>query len=106
MAIAARFSAPAKSHFNAVKASDATLTFLRREFTQRRTFVHRDVVGLLAFELVLRIFRCRVDRVSFELDLRTNDANDFSRDASCFGVPTHTIADSEPVFLHVPILPA
>jgi len=67
--------------------------------SQRRAFVHRDVIGLIAFDFILRIIRAGVVRMSLVIYISCMHLNDLAADASCFGVPGHVVADFE-LFRH------
>ena len=59
--------------------------------------MHRDVIGLIALDLVLRIILARMNRVAFERDPGRNDSGDPTADSAGFRVPAHVIADFEPI---------
>jgi hypothetical protein len=60
---------------------------------QRRAFVHRDVVGLVALEFVRRIILARMVRVPLVLNILCVHPDDGSADVPGLRVPGHVIAD-------------
>src|SRR5271157_1309910 len=71
-------------------------------FSQRRAFVHRDVVGLIALDFILRIIRSGVVYVSLVINICCMHRNDLAADAPGFRVPGHVIADFELSWHHGP----
>jgi len=69
------------------------------KFSQRRAFVHRDVVRLVARDLILRLFFAGVVGVAFVVDIFGVHLDDSPADMARLGVPGHVIADPEG-FLH------
>src|SRR5215211_4074417 len=55
---------------------------------QRRTLVHRDMVGLVALDVVLRLILARVVSVAFVFDVLGVHLDDFPTDVSSLRVPT------------------
>ena len=67
----------------------------RAESMQGSTFVHRQMVGLLALDQVLRFLGRGSDRVAIELDMRRNLlANDTSA-STCLRIPMHSLSNLE-----------
>jgi len=62
---------------------------------QRRTLVRRDVIGLVAPDLVLRISLGGVVRVSLVVEIAGVHADDRAADTAGFRVPGDVIADFE-----------
>src|SRR5215470_6781345 len=62
---------------------------------QRRTLVHRDVVGLVALDFVLRVILAGVMRVPFVIDISGMHFDNLAADAAGLRVPGHMIADLE-----------
>lgn len=60
-----------------------------------RRLVQGDVVRLIALDLVLGIFRARVVRIPFVVDVLDMHFEDCSANATSFRVPGHMIANSE-----------
>src|SRR5690606_29439416 len=58
-----------------------------RDGAQRRALVHGDVIGLVAFDLVLGIVRGAVAGVALPLEVVLVDFPDGAADAAGFGVP-------------------
>lgn len=65
------------------------------ELRQSRTFVHRDMVSLIAFDLILWFVVASVNRVSLEFDRGCDHANDPTVHAASLRIPTHVIARAE-----------
>jgi len=63
--------------------------------TSNRLFVHRNMVGLIAFDFVLRIVHGGVMRVSLVIDVSCMYLDDLARDVPGLGVPGYVIADFE-----------
>ena len=59
------------------------------------TFVHRDVVRLVALDFILRIILARVVRISFVIEIFGMNLDDLAADMPGFRVPGHVIADFE-----------
>jgi hypothetical protein len=53
--------------------------------------VHRNVIGLITFDLVLRFIVAGMNGVTFELDLGCDHFNDPAADATGFRIPTYEI---------------
>ena len=64
-------------------------------FLQRRTFVHRDVVGLVALDFILRLFLARVVCLAFVINIFRVHRDDLASDVASFRIPFHVIADLE-----------
>jgi hypothetical protein len=62
---------------------------------QCRFFMHRDVVSLVAFVLILWLIQACVARVSFVLKVFGMNFNNLATDMPGFRVPGHVIADFE-----------
>src|SRR5579883_3329723 len=62
---------------------------------QRRAFVHRDVVGLVALDLILRIIVAGVTRMAFVVNIPGVHLDGPAADIAGFRVPDHVIADLE-----------
>jgi hypothetical protein len=62
--------------------------------------MHRDVIGLIAFDLVLRIILARMNRVAFERDPGSNDSGDPAADSAGFRIPAHVISPLEALLSH------
>src|ERR1700737_5017902 len=62
------------------------------QLPERRPLMHRDVIGLIAFDLVLRFILTRMSRVAFERDAGSNDSADPAADSASFRVPAHVIS--------------
>jgi hypothetical protein len=70
-------------------------TLSSMHLSQRRTFVHRDVIGLIALDFILRIIRAGVMSVSLVIGVSCMDLDDPAADMTGFGVPRHVIANLE-----------
>ena len=64
----------------------------RRNLGERRAFVHRYVIRLVALNFVLRITLACVNFLAFELDLGGNHPYDRAADVTCLRIPTDLIA--------------
>jgi hypothetical protein len=64
-------------------------------FSQRRAFVHRDVVGLVALDFILWILRAGVMRVSLVVGIFCMNLDDLAAYMAGFRVPRHVIANFE-----------
>jgi hypothetical protein len=62
--------------------------------------MHRDVIGLIAFDLVLRIILARMNCVAFERDPGSNDSGDPAADSAGFRIPAHVISPLEALLSH------
>src|ERR1700732_1138898 len=62
-----------------------------------RAFVERDVLGLVALDLVLRRFSARMVRVAFDVKIASMYANNYPVDAAGLRIPAHMIANLEVV---------
>ena len=60
---------------------------------QRRTFMHRDVVGLVALDFILRIIGTRVMCISLVFDIFRVNLDDLAADVTGLRVSGHAIAD-------------
>lgn len=65
----------------------------RVEPCQRCTLVHGDVIGLVAFDFVLRIILAAMARVAFPREIVPVDLADQAADLSGFQVPLHVLGD-------------
>lgn len=63
-----------------------------------------DVVGLVAFDLVLRMVGVGAVCVAFVVKIRGVDLDDMSRHKACFRVPSNVVAYIESLFRHNTIL--
>ena len=54
-----------------------------------------SVIGLAAFDLVLRRFRAGMVGIAVDIEMARMDANDRAADAPGFRIPTHVVADPE-----------
>ena len=59
---------------------------------QRVAFVGRDMIGLVAFDFVLRVFCRGVMRVPFVIEVFGVNGDDGSADSAGFGIPADVIA--------------
>lgn len=66
------------------------------QLRQRRAFMQRDVVGLVTFDLILRIIWAGVMRIAFIRNVSGMDFDDDSADPAGFRIPAHVIANFEP----------
>lgn len=57
--------------------------------------MHRDMVGLVAFDFILRFIRVGVMCVPFVVDVLHMDLDDPATDTSGLGIPAHVVADFE-----------
>ena len=64
------------------------------------TFVQSDVIGLVAFDLVLRIILARVVDIAFVVHVARMHPHDMAADPAGFGIPTYVIADFEDLCHH------
>jgi hypothetical protein len=71
-----------------------------REPPKRRSLVHRDMIGLIALDLVLRIILARVNRVTLKCDCGCDDSGDAAADTPGFRVPAHVISALETRLYH------
>ena len=71
-----------------------------REFPQRRALVHRNVIGLITLDLVLRFILAGMNRVSLELDSGCDHSRDPAADAAGFRIPAHMAALAESPLRH------
>jgi hypothetical protein len=62
---------------------------------QRAALVGRDVIGLVAFDLVLRIILRAVMDVTLVVEVAGVNGDNGPRDAAGLGIPTDVIADLE-----------
>src|SRR5438477_11644645 len=60
-----------------------------------RTLVERDMISLVALDLILRNVRARVMSITFVLDVAPMYTDNRAADASGLGIPAHTIANLE-----------
>jgi hypothetical protein len=60
----------------------------------------RDVIGLVALDLVLRIVLAGMNRVAFERDPVRDDSGDPAADSAGFRIPTHVISPFEALLSH------
>ena len=64
-------------------------------FSQRATFVHRDVVSLIALDFILRVGTARVVRISLVINVFSVHPYDLAGDVASLRVPGYVIADIE-----------
>ena len=57
--------------------------------------MQRDMIGLVALDCVLRLFRARMVHVAFAGHILPMHPHDASADATSLGIPAHVIADLE-----------
>jgi hypothetical protein len=57
--------------------------------------VHGDVLGRVAFDLVLGIILARVMRISFVVDVFRVNLDDLAADSTSFGIPANVVAHFE-----------
>jgi hypothetical protein len=57
--------------------------------------VKGDMFGLVAFNLILWLFRARMMCVAVNIKITPTDANDLTADVPGLGIPTHMVADFE-----------
>ena len=62
---------------------------------QRRAFVHRDVVALIALNFILRVILACMMRIALVSKVRCVRLNNLSRDVPSLRVPSNVIADFE-----------
>jgi hypothetical protein len=62
---------------------------------QGSTLVQSDMVGFVAFDLVLRIILARVMDIALVVHIHRVDPHDETTNPTSFGIPTHVIADPE-----------
>jgi hypothetical protein len=62
---------------------------------QDRTFMHGDVIGLVAFDLVLRIILARMMDVTLVAHVARMYSHDPTADSASLRVPTYVITDFE-----------
>src|SRR5580692_2766403 len=62
---------------------------------QCAALVGRDMIALVAFDLILRIVRRGVMHITLIVEVAGVDGNDRSRNMTGLGVPSHMIADLE-----------
>ena len=70
------------------------------QLPERRPLVHRDVIGRIALDLILRIIPAGMNGVTFEPDPGRDDSGDPAADPPGFGVPAHVISPSEAFLSH------
>lgn len=64
-------------------------------FRESRSFVHRNMVGLVALNLVLRLIGTGVVGVSFVVHVFAMHLDDSAADVASLGIPRHMVADME-----------
>ena len=62
---------------------------------ERGALVEGDMIRLAALDLVLWIFRARMVRIAFDLELTNMHAGDRAADAPRLGIPAHPIMNLE-----------
>ena len=60
--------------------------------------MHRDMVGLIAGDLILRLVFAGTLHVPFVIHVLDVDPDDLAADVPCFRIPGHVIANFESVF--------
>ena len=68
---------------------------------QGRAFVHRDVVGLVALDFILRFIRAGAVHMSFVSNILEVDLDDLAAHISGLRIPGHVITNYEPLFHEV-----
>lgn len=77
----------------------------RRNLGERRAFVHRYVIRLVALNFVLRLIPACVNLVALELDLGGNHPYDHAANVTGLRIPTDVIAHFESFRRHtLPLL--
>jgi hypothetical protein len=74
---------------------DRTVDRRSTKLLKRRPLVHRDMIGPVAFDLILRFFLTGMNRITFERDRGGYDFGDPAAYTPGFRVPTHVIASLE-----------
>ena len=64
---------------------------------KRRSFVGRDMIGFITFDLILRVVGGAVPRVALVVHILRMNARDRASDLTRFGVPANVITDRESV---------
>ncbi len=64
------------------------------------TFVHRDMIGFVALDLILWLILGRVNLVPLKLDFGCNHLADRSAHVTSLRIPTDVIADLEVFYWH------
>src|SRR5690606_17140779 len=62
---------------------------------ERASLVRGNVLGLVAFDLVLGLFFRSPAGVALVVEVTRVDLDDLARDAACFRVPSYMVADLE-----------
>jgi hypothetical protein len=62
--------------------------------------MHRDVIGIIALDLVLRFILAGMNRVAFERDPGRDDSGNPAADPPGFRVPAHVISPLEAFLSH------
>src|SRR5665213_1061735 len=62
------------------------------DLVQGRALMHRDMIGLVTLDLVLRILRARVMGVTLIVGVFLVHLSDFAAHVARFGIPAHVIA--------------
>ena len=65
---------------------------------ESRSLVHRDVIGPVAFDLVLRLIGARVIHVPLVVRIARVNRNDRSGDEPRFGIPANVVTDLQTSF--------
>jgi hypothetical protein len=63
--------------------------------------MHRDVIGLIALDLVLRFILAGMNRVTFKRDSGRDDSGDPAAHPTGFRVPAHVISPPEAFLSHL-----
>src|SRR5690348_7010664 len=88
-------SPPALSRSTAATGFDPGVWRSAASSSQRCTLVRRDVIGLVALDLVLRIVWRRVVRVPLVVEIARMNLDDRAADVSGFRIPGDVIPDLE-----------
>jgi hypothetical protein len=90
------FSASILTLVSIRKASVKTLSIVR--LVQHPAFVHRDVVGLIALDLILWLIPAGAMHMPFIINILRVHLDNLAADVSGLRVPGHVIADFESLF--------
>ena len=72
---------------------------------QGSTLVQSEVIGLVAFDLVLRIILARMMDITFVVHVARMHSHDPAADSASLGIPTYVIADFECLFHDFIVVP-
>jgi len=83
-------------HLTEIHCADETTTIAeyseRLDFRQRAALMHRDVIGLVTLNLVLRVIDAASVSVTFVLHIFCVHLNDFALHVARLRVPTHVVS--------------